>query len=267
MSWTLDLARQNFRRMSARSILRYRDFLIRARAGRVAPGRVVRLWMRHPVRGPLWLRERGSDHVTYEEVIENEVYSPVLAAVPGCRQVIDLGANIGLASRYFLAHYPEARVVAVEPDPGSHAVLVRNLSVVPAGRWTAVRAAVWDCSGPVVLSGPGPDHRFDCVRVRDAGPGADREAVSGVTLSDLCARFPHGVIDLVKIDVEGAEVRLFAGDGGWLDRVRAIAIEFHGDSRAASGFDAQMRRHGFAVRDDHPHTVLAVKARPGGADR
>ena len=66
-------------------------------------------------------------------------------------------------------------------------------------------------------------------------------------------------VDLLKIDVEGAERSLFADAELWLQRVRAIAIEFHDDTRAASRFDDVMGGEDFELRDDVGHTVLAVR--------
>ena len=48
------------------------------------------------------------------------------------------------------------------------------------------------------------------------------------------------VVDLVKIDIEGAERAVFR-QVDWLERVRALAIEFHGSAREEIGFDALMR--------------------------
>jgi hypothetical protein len=64
--------------------------------------------------------------------------------------------------------------------------------------------------------------------------------------------------DLVKVDIEGAEVGLFQ-ESGWLERTRAIAIEFHGDSRRQTGFDDKVRQHGLRIVDETEHTVLAIR--------
>lgn len=258
-SWNWQFARRQFGRMTLRSAFRYRDFLIRARAGRTRPGGLVALDMTRPIRGPLWFREEGSDLVTFEEVVEAEVYRPVVEVVGECRQVVDLGANIGLASRYFLAAYPAARVLAVEPNAETFALLERNLAAVPGGRGRAVRAAVWGRSTPLRVGEVGGDRRYDCVSVSEAVAGGG-DTVPGVTVDELCDRHGLARIDLLKVDIEGAERQLFTGNTSWLDRVGTIAIEFHGASRAESGFDAVVGRHGFAVNDTFPHTVLATRA-------
>ena len=62
---------------------------------------------------------------------------------------------------------------------------------------------------------------------------------------------------LSKIDIEGTEETLFMGDSAWIEKVKLIAIEFHGDSRLRSGFDDIMKRLGFTVDDSYPYTVVA----------
>ncbi|WP_261361958.1 FkbM family methyltransferase [Frigoriglobus tundricola] len=84
----------------------------------------------------------------------------------------------------------------------------------------------------------------------------------GVTLESLigAAGFPH--IDLLKVDVEGAEVELFRTADRWIDRVNVICIEFHGDSRETTGFDRLMAEHGFRIVYTDYHTTLALRGVP-----
>jgi len=82
--------------------------------------------------------------------------------------------------------------------------------------------------------------------------------VQGRTLSRIIQDSGFGTVDLIKIDVEGAERELFQGDLSWLERTRAIAIEFHGDSRRTCQFDEIVKRFEFHVHE-HPHTILAVR--------
>jgi hypothetical protein len=70
-------------------------------------------------------------------------------------------------------------------------------------------------------------------------------------------------VDLLKVDIEGAEVELFKGNVSWLGCVNSIAIEFHGDSRKQCRFDEIMRNYQFQIYDQDSHTVLAVRNREG----
>src|SRR5215204_1702024 len=77
-------------------------------------------------------------------------------------------------------------------------------------------------------------------------------------LNRIMAEAGFDRIDLLKVDVEGAEVELFKGNLEWLRAVSCIAIEFHQGSRQTSGFDEIMSRYGFRIFDTGSHTVVAV---------
>jgi FkbM family methyltransferase len=57
------------------------------------------------------------------------------------------------------------------------------------------------------------------------------EVVDAVTMDDLISEAGAEVIDILKIDIEGAEIEVF-GNGSleWLPRVRNIVIELHGQA-------------------------------------
>ena len=78
-------------------------------------------------------------------------------------------------------------------------------------------------------------------------------------MAEIVAESTFDRIDILKIDIEGAEVQMFRSDLGWLDRVRSILIEFHGNSRAESKFDSIVKHHGFRIREEDWHTVVAVR--------
>jgi FkbM family methyltransferase len=245
-------------------LLRYRNYLIRLAREEVSANRLLCLKLRRPLGGRIWLREIGTDHSTLEEILVSKIYGPVVDRVIGCRYIVDLGANIGLASRFLAAAYPQGTILAVEPDSANFSLLNRNLAhLVFEGRCMTERAAVWPCETLLGVTLPPEGEKFSRIRVVDDTLLASAQVVHGLTMSRLLERsgFPH--VDLLKIDIEGAEAKLFRGDLSWLDRVNAIAVEFHEDSRAQSRFDTIMRQHGFEVDDSHAHTVIAIR-RPGG---
>lgn len=260
--WTVKLLRDLWPHMRLRSILRFRDFSRREERGAQRPGELLALDMKLPARQTLYLREVGSDILTFNEVLMDEVYRPVVEHVRDCRTVIDLGANIGLATLYLAAHYPACRFFAVEPNPDTFRLLDMNLrGLVRDGRAEILRGAVWGSEARLAADRRrAADHfsAFATVEAQGVEASPD-EAIEGVPIQELIGRAGFDRVDLIKADIEGAEVELFKGDLEWLRRVGALAVEFHGDSRAVTRFDDICRRYGFRIIEDNAHTTLAVR--------
>ena len=156
---------------------------------------------------------------------------------PGDR-VLDIGANIGqytlLASS---AVGPEGRVYAVEASPSMAQRLRTNIAVNQLSNVSVIEAAAWDRDEPLILRPGDLDNAgtASVAALSDQSQGSSESGVVGTipgrrldTLLDAlgCRR-----IDLVKIDVEGAESRALAGLGRFLTArpPRAIFSEFTSD--------------------------------------
>src|SRR6267142_5355934 len=250
-SWTLSFARQWWPSMSLRSVFAFRDYKLRAEKGDLIKGNKIKLRMRSPIRGEIILRETGTDVLTFDEVLVEQVYKSVLPYLRECDYVVDLGANIGLTSLYFANCYPGCRVVAVEPNPSTYDVLCANLSeLVKAGRCTTLKAAIWGSETVLIADQPkNPEHYSAFATRKTSGPVSFGDEISGMPLKQIMAEAGLERIDLLKVDVEGAEVELFKGDLEWLRSVKCIAIEFHEGSKEAIGFDEIMAHYGFRIVD------------------
>lgn len=146
------------------------------------------------------------------------------------RLIIDCGANVGYSSAYFLSRYPNCQLLAVEPEPTNFALLERNLAAY-GGRARPIRAAIWSCTAPLVISEE--KYRDGCEwarQVRLCGPGETAD-IEGVNVGTLLAGSNHARLSLLKMDIEGAEAVVFSDNfRSWLDKTDAIAIELHDDS-------------------------------------
>ncbi|SIO55054.1 methyltransferase, FkbM family [Singulisphaera sp. GP187] len=258
---TVGFVTSNLKRMTLASILRFRNYKLRQASKHLSSTKLLRLNLKSPIRGNVWLRETGSDESTFSEICESEVYLPVVKRIRECNTILDIGGNVGLATRYFASRYPNSRIFTVEPDNNNFAMLARNTNhLVSEGRCQILQAALWSVEAELIASTP--DDRkdaFDCISVRDAGPG-EVGVVNGVTIQTLIEMTGFNRIDLLKIDVEGAEVVLFQNDTNWLNQVRNIAIEFHGTSREDMDFDRIVRSYGFEIDEGNSHTILAHRA-------
>jgi hypothetical protein len=87
-------------------------------------------------------------------------------------------------------------------------------------------------------------------------------SIRALSMETLIRMSDSHEIHLVKIDIEGSEAELFGSNLAWLQAVRCLAIEFHGDSRERISFDELMAGNGFDVVSDTGHTVIALMAKP-----
>jgi FkbM family methyltransferase len=156
----------------------------------------------------------AADLAAVEEVLLEREYD-----VPGLERaevIVDLGSHIGTSIAFFHARYPEARIYGFEPDPATFAKLEAN--VAGLDRVTVQQAAVGDAAGESVLyASP-----YSLASSLVASDGDRRPMpVRTVTVDAL------GLdrIDLLKVDVEGAERHVLAGAD--LDRVGAVVGELH----------------------------------------
>lgn len=166
----------------------------------------------------LWLRTIGGDIFVLHEVFGTDCYYPPVS-FSTLRTIVDLGANVGLTTLYLASKAPEARFICVEPDPSNAELLRRNVSALP--EVVIVEAAVAKTSGTVAFDDMRPSWGGGIVR-------DGRLRVEAISIDDLIIRYaPEGMIDLVKMDIEGAEADVLSGPMQWLDRVSCIVAELH----------------------------------------
>ncbi len=117
------------------------------------------------------------------------------------RVIVDFGANIGISAAYFLSRHPEARVHCFEPLHSNAAKLRHNLSPF-AGRFTLAEVAVADFDGELsfLVEPTGRYSGIDNTR-------GEEQRVPCVNANRVLQEIirTHGRIDLLKVDVEGAE--------------------------------------------------------------
>lgn len=189
---------------------------------------------------PIAIRRATSDYEVVRQVFLEKEYAP-LDHLADVETVLDLGANVGYASAWFLSHFPRAQVLAVEPDPENFAQLTRNLRAYGA-RARRVRAGAWShrC-GLRIARAPYRDGRAWARQVEPCGPGEAPE-FPGLDVPALLDLAGWRRVSVLKVDIEGAEVVLF-GEGAdrWLGAVDAFAVELHDDSAFGSGSTAFAR--------------------------
>jgi FkbM family methyltransferase len=132
--------------------------------------------------------------------------------------IVDAGANSGASSIWFAREFPEAEIVAIEPDPDNADLFALNTAGFPNVR--LLRAAIGSAPGYVTLT---TEAEGWSVRSRRSEAG-----VPVVTVADAIAGVgPDARPFLCKIDIEGFESDLFADHVEWVDDQAVIMIELH----------------------------------------
>jgi len=187
---------------------------------------------------PLQCRAGTSDIDVFKHIYVLREYA-FLDELKNPSLIIDCGANVGMSSAYFLARFPEARVIAIEPDPGNYQQLVHN-TAHDDERVKAIQAGVWSKQvGLKFVDTAFGDGRAWAIGVEEALPGEPVD-INAVSIPQILANEPADQrISLLKIDIEGAELPLFSENAGdWLGRVDNLVIELHGPECEQVFYDA-----------------------------
>lgn len=170
-------------------------------------------------RYPATVRRGTVDVGVWDEVfISGEYAAPSAATSP--RYIVDAGANIGLTSIFYAIAFPEATIIAIEPAEENWDLLQRNASAYPKIKPTL--AALWPTTTRVNIANPtDASVSFFCSETNGDG------TVETVTVPGLMQQHEMPHIDILKVDVEGAEKAIFSAAAPWIGKVRRFAIEFH----------------------------------------
>lgn len=143
------------------------------------------------------------------------------------RTIWDIGAHVGMASLYFAARYPGARIDAFEPEPSNYVLLrgnVRGLDNVNTYRFGlgSERRTV-----RLVSRASFATNSFSACRESTEG-SPDVSAVI-VDVPAALSRTGCSRVDLIKIDTEGAEYDILSAfPDEVLAGARAVVGELHG---------------------------------------
>lgn len=196
-----------------------------------------------------------SDVQVFNDIYRRQAYRWDFGEPP--KVIVDAGAYTGLSTSFFAARYPNATIIAIEPDEQNFDLLVRNTARFANVR--TLRAALWMESGYVSLVDPGDDAWGLRVNESDASASGRAKAssaprpepVPAVTVTDILRDYDLERIELLKVDVEGSEKEIFSASEPWISSVEAICMELHdrfkaGCSRsffeAVKDFPIELRR-------------------------
>ncbi len=186
----------------------------------------------------------GSLVAAYRQIFEAQIYRFVPRRSPA--RIIDCGANVGLAVLYLKHLLPDCTILAFEPDPAIFEILSWNCAEWRLSGVELCREAVWNRSGEAEFSADGGDSGR---LVAAGGPlaGGEDRRVATRRLRDV---LDGDSVDLLKLDVEGAEGAVLRDCADRLERVDHVFVEYHsftGREQELDGVLGTLRTAGFRV--------------------
>ena len=159
----------------------------------------------------------------FREIFVNRLYDVPLGL--DAPMIVDCGSNIGMSILFFKNLYPRATVIGFEPNPLTYPVLRHNVEQNQLLDVTLHQKAVADQRGRMELYvNPGEPGALN------SGMYRTRRVSAAVSVQvDMLSGYIDGDVDLLKLDIEGAEelvIRELA-EQGKLSRVRNIVCEYH----------------------------------------
>ena len=194
----------------------------------------------------------------------------------GAPFIIDAGAHVGVATHYFKHNFPNARVLALEANPATFALLGKNISHNGLDNVRAIHAALAPEAGTIPFFASASDEEpgaWGDSAIRQPWHEGEATAVvqvPAVTLSSLLTE----PVDLLKLDIEGLETAVLAEAAPQLSQVRRVILEFHGTRRNPgnsisrltdilrdAGFTLEVRQFGeevspSAIQKDDPYWLM-----------
>lgn len=161
------------------------------------------------------------------EVYKDQVYRPYLPFDKAGTIALDIGAHIGIVSLY-LSRYFE-RVVSLEPSTRHFQALEKNIVSNLAANVTAINKAIYIREGEFPFGGPIDNYTMRSLHVSTWQDGKSDETVQAITIEQLFNEQNIDRVTLMKLDVEGSETEIVAGDSfkRIAERIETMIIEQH----------------------------------------
>jgi FkbM family methyltransferase len=130
--------------------------------------------------------------------------------------IIDGGSNIGLAIVYWKTLFPDSHIIGFEPDDNVFNVLDYNIKTLKLKNVEIVNKGLWDSDTTLYFSPDGSD----------GGRVSSAETTTKIEVISL-KNYLYNKVDFLKLDIEGAEIKVLVDCSEYLKNVGNIFIEYH----------------------------------------
>ncbi|WP_081413781.1 FkbM family methyltransferase [Eisenibacter elegans] len=200
------------------------------------------------------LRKHTSDFFIFAQIWIRQDYAAFIRQVcqtqsPAPQYIIDAGANIGLAALYFTAYFPQAHIIALEPESANFAQLQWHCRHNPSVHIQALQAALWHQDTHLYLDQSFRDGSHSAFAVTTV-PTTALTPTQAFSPKTLWAQHQWPRIDIFKIDIEGAEKELIKASDDFSDclaHTQWLAIEVHEERISLAEVRAYLEARQFQI--------------------
>lgn len=139
--------------------------------------------------------------------------------------IIDGGANIGLATLYLKNKFPNAKIIAVEPEQSNFDLLVMNTKAYKD--IFCLKNGIWNknCRLQIIDNGDGNASFITKELINNESA---KNIINAITITDIMNQFGIHELDLLKLDIEGSEQVIFEKEyEPWLSKTQHVIVEIH----------------------------------------
>jgi FkbM family methyltransferase len=154
---------------------------------------------------------------SYLEILRDEIYK--FRSRTDKPLIIDCGANMGVSILYFAKEFPQARIIAFEPEEDIYAMLEKNIASFRLTNVELHKKAVWDSETVLEFT---TDHGMGG-SVTNTFSNQAPVKVQTVKL----ANYLQQPVDFLKLDIEGAEYTVLKDCEPYLKNIQNIFVEYH----------------------------------------
>ncbi len=199
------------------------------------------------------LRKFTRDINVFNQIFLNDEYKPLIDLIPNKNNltILDIGSNIGLASIYFSIHLPNCKIIAIEPEESNLKIAERNFKINNfSENISIVKKAIWNENTTLKLQIRDDSHDSFHVMERNNPDNTIIGTIKTITFNEVINDFNLSKIDILKIDIEGAEKILFQDKvclEQFLPICSSIAIEVHEEYISESEIQSILEEYNFRV--------------------
>ncbi len=192
----------------------------------------------------------SSDIDVLEQVFHYNQYQDVVEAYNAVfdnksPNIIDAGANIGLASLFFKSVFKTCNLVAIEPETNNFKLLSDNINTNQI-KAQLLNSGIWSQTTYLKIKSDFRNQNDWSFRVEETDDSSG--GIHAITINDIVKNNSWTTLDILKIDIEGAEKEVFDPEKSNLDFLKitkCIAIEIHDEFNCRQDIYKILKDFGF----------------------